>query len=293
MVSVDIDELWRLQAYVASRGQLRDLGITRHRIRNQVAARRWQTWGSVVIGDNAPLTREQFLWSAVLDQTQPCLLAGVTALIAAGLRTYERPQIHVVLGRGATIRRRPGVVHTTARALGSVTAAGPPRVSSAVAAIQAGLWERPKKDARGLVIASVQQRLTTVEALEAALDLAQPNPRTRTLRALIQEMHLGADSSLELDFLRLAQQAGLPAPRRQVPHVVDGRRRRVDFDFERFVVEVEGPLHASSDPDAEAMRRNDVSRGGRPILQFTSTLIRFEPDRVIATLRGAWRDLAA
>jgi very-short-patch-repair endonuclease len=215
-------------------------------------------------------------------------------LIAAGLSTFDRPTIHVVVRRGATIRRRPGVVvHTSSLDLRAVPGSGAPRVSTAHAAVQAAFWERQEKTARGLVIASIQQRLTTAAAVRAALVRAQRHPRTPVLRRLLEEIETGADSALELEFLRLAERARLPAPSRQVSQLVDGRRRRVDFDFGRFIVEVDGPLHASNDPDAEAMRRNDVSRGGRPVLQFTSTLIRFEPDRVVATLRGAWRDLAA
>lgn len=289
---MDLDALKRRQSAVASRRQLAALGIERHAITAQVSAGRWQRQGTAVVLHNGELTDAQRLWVAVLDQTQPCLLGGITAAIAGGLRTFPRPLVHVVVPRSARPRPRPGiVVHRTELPI-RVPRSGIPRVSMARAVVQAGIWEPVARTAAGVLIAACQQRLASVRELQSELDLAGRQRHITVMRTHLLEVEQGAGSVAEVEFAALVRRSGLPTPRRQAQRQANGRRY-LDFDFGRFAVEIDGPMHWSDAVEEDLTRQNALVRSGQRLLRFTTTQIRYEPETVIAELRAAWRELAA
>jgi hypothetical protein len=76
---------------VATRSQLLDLGLTRSYIKHHIAAERWREYGRhTVLMQNAPPTRKQLMWIAVLDPEPPAALASHTALEVAGFEGFAK-----------------------------------------------------------------------------------------------------------------------------------------------------------------------------------------------------------
>lgn len=125
--------------------------------------------------------------------------------------------------------------------------------------------------------------LVDPEALRAALDPMPRRPGLARLRAML-DRHTPTDSGLERRFLRLAQVAGLPPPVTQAQ--VNGFR--VDFYWPAFglVVESDGlRYHRTPAQQAKDRRRDQVHvAAGLTTLRFAEAQIRYEPERVTATL---------
>jgi len=87
---------------VVSRGQLRQLGITRHQIRTHVVAGRLRVLGTQAVhvlaagwwDERSPIV------AAVLNAGDSAWADGQSALLLAGLRGWRH-------GRAVTVRRRP------------------------------------------------------------------------------------------------------------------------------------------------------------------------------------------
>jgi hypothetical protein len=149
-----------LQGNVIGRRQLYALGCTRGEVRAEIRAGRWQRRGQqcVQIGDADATTP---WWRALIEVGPAAVLDGVSALVAAGLRTVAEDQVHVAVPQGAWFRRCRGVcVHETRRLREEdIVRNGIPRTTSATAAVHAALWARTDSEAMLMVVAPVQQRL--------------------------------------------------------------------------------------------------------------------------------------
>lgn len=94
---------------VLSRTQLHDLGVNRWDIRREVRSRRWQVPGRHAVAlHTGPLDQRAWWRVAVIEAGRHAALDGVTALLAAGLRNYSEPLIHVSVPRGAHPGGCPG-----------------------------------------------------------------------------------------------------------------------------------------------------------------------------------------
>jgi hypothetical protein len=92
-------------------GQLVRLGLSHKYIHHEIAAERWRGYGRrTILIQNAPPTREQLMWIAVLDMERPAALACHTALEAAGFHGFakESTLVHVLVPRGAHYVKLPG-----------------------------------------------------------------------------------------------------------------------------------------------------------------------------------------
>ena len=100
------------------------------------------------------------------------------------------------------------------------------------------------------------------------------------------------DSGLERKFLGLVRSAGLPAPETQAR--INGYR--VDFYWPDLglVVEADGwRYHRTEGEQATDNRRDQThTEGGLTTLRFAESQIRYEPQRVRATLAGVAARLA-
>jgi hypothetical protein len=288
--SVEMDErLVRRQSGVLTRRQCAEAGVSRWHIRNQLAARRWQLFGRVVVLHNGPITRTQQLWVAVLNHRVPSALAGLTACEWLGLKGFESPTIHVMSPFGARPLRLPGVTTHVTRDYSSVLANDVPCAWPARAVVQSASWEPVKRRACAIAVAAVQQRIVTVGRLTA--ELADFHGRhSALLRGVAGDIRGGADSLAEIDFVRLARAAGIPPPVQQAVRLdTFGRRRYLDADFGCFAVEVDGGFHrTASNYSADMERLNDLVIGGDRVLRFSSFVIRADPEAVIKQLRLAW-----
>ncbi|MDP9219717.1 MAG: hypothetical protein M3P23_04160 [Actinomycetota bacterium] len=171
----------------------------------------------------------------------------------------------------------------------------PPAHDLPRAAIDAAAWSGSARAAGGLLVATVQQGLTSVAALFAELESAGRVRHRRLLRTTLLDIAGGADALSEVDLTALCAAAGLPLPRRQsVRTDVRGRRRFRDAEWVRsdgrvVIGEIDGVGHLEPTRwyddlmrDAELARvEADAIRVRLPALA-----LRAEPDRVVAILRS-------
>ncbi len=111
--------LARRQHGVIRREQFADCGVGRNEVAANIAANRWTAVGEeIVLLQNAPPTRRQLMWMAVLD-AGVCALGSHTSLEFVGFRPFaqEAEQIHLVIPRGDKVTRFDGVVVHESRRL--------------------------------------------------------------------------------------------------------------------------------------------------------------------------------
>jgi hypothetical protein len=276
------------------RDQLRELSppIDRGRVRREVAAERWALPAHNVIAlHNGPLTRDQARHVAVAAQgAQLVALAGLTAAEAHGLTGFESEVIHIVVPRGARVRKLVGVkVHESRRfeAAHLHPTKRPSTVSVERAVIDAAAWSARPRRACALVAASVQQRLTTSDRLLQELGAAGRIRHRRLLGAVLLDVGGGAQSLSELDFSKLCRTFGLPEPRRQVVrHDRDGRRRWMDAEFtlpdgRTLVAEIDGAAHLLVEQYIDDLDRTaELLIDGKVVVRFAAVTVRLAPQRV-------------
>ncbi len=245
-----------------------------------------------VITYTGPPTRSSRWWCAVLEVGPTAVLAGATALQAAGMRGVDDTAIHVAAPKSARPRHPRGVVvHETRRLLeGDAVNSGLPRLRTAVAALFAALWAVSDRQAALYLVAPVQQRLTEPAELAHAAERVRRHPRRSLITAVISDLVTGAESLGELDFAGLCRRAGLPEPTRQRVVRRPGGRYYLDVEWEQWgvAVEIDGAAHRDAETWVEdAWRQNEVVITGRVVLRFPQVTIRVDPDRVMAQTRSA------
>lgn len=284
--------LLRRQHGVATRAQLRGLGVTPTHVTSQVAARRWRSLTSdLVVLHTGPLGREAQLWSAVLDAEPPVAVGSWTGLAEHGLVGWDRPGLHVVVPRGARTRRLPGVVvHESRRFCPEdvVTVRGLPVFRVERCAVDAAAWQRSGRTAVGLLAAVVQQRLGTPAQLGEQLDRVGKVRHRRLMQLSLDDIEGGADALSEIDFVRLCRARGLPEPARQARRRdARGRWRYLDAEWllaggRRLVVEIDGVGHMEATRwYDDLMRDAELLPDERTVrLRFPAAAVRAEPGRV-------------
>jgi hypothetical protein len=285
------------QRGVAAMEQLVGLDLSHKYIHHQIAAERWRGYGrSTILMQNAPPTRRQLMWIAVLDLESPAALASHTALEAAGFRGFaeESELVHVLVPRGAHYATLPGVkIHESRRfsADDIVLAPGVPRVSNARGAIDAGAWQRWRRFACAMMAAVVQQRMCTTTELETELDNCGAIRHRRAMRLALLDVTDGAHSLGELDIGRLCRRYGLAPPDRQrLRKDPAGRLRYLDCEWtlpngEVVVLEVDGQHHMAVEHwTADMKRERKIVIGRRWVLRASTVEVRIDAADVAADL---------
>jgi len=282
------------QLGVVHRSQLHALGVSAAHVAGQLAAQRWsaETPTVLMLMTGAP-TREQSFWIAHLHLGPESRLAAHTALEAQGLRGWEREAVHVLIPHGANPRRPSGVVlHQSRRA----TSAAPVRVDGvpcqdpASAVVLAGSLEPSRRAAAGLVLAAIQQRVTSGQAVLTALGDAHRPRGSAAMRAAASEGEQGADSLAEADAASLLRRAGLGPVRRQVVVRTAEGPRRVDLavdlpDGTVLVVEVDGVHHADPRQQSQDLAKDAaLLAAGCRVLRIAALTVRADPDSVLRQL---------
>lgn len=278
------------QEGLVRRRQLRAYGVERTHVAARIRSGRWQLVAPEVVStDNGRLDAEQLRWRAVLHAPDDAWVDGLTALVDLGLSGWATTGVHILLGRSRRPRPLDGVVvHQSDRLpVEHDLSAGLPRVPAARAALNAASRTPHPRIAAGLVIASIQQRVTTAADVAAEVELAGRVRHKLAIQAAVADRLEGADSVAEVDILALIRRAGLPAPRRQV--VIAGRPRDLVVDLPDgrvLVIEVDGPQH--DDPRArwvDAQRDAELVALGYVVLRFPAYVIRTDPASVVSRLR--------
>lgn len=282
-------------AGVLRRDRAAAFDLTRSAARQQVAARRWTTWGDhVLLMQNGEPTRWQMMWIAVTDVGWPAALASHTALELAGFRGFatEAAHIHLLIPRGSRCAALPGVrIHESRRLQPGtlLTDSGPPRTDPARSVLDAAAWQPYPRFACAMVAAVVQQRLCSVSQLDAAMASVGRIRHKAYLRLALLDVRSGAHAAGELDVASMCRRYGLPFPRRQVRRRDgSGRLRYLDCEWDLpdggiVVLEVDGRHHLDvASWESDLRRERSVVLSGRRVLRATNLELRLEP-AVIAT----------
>jgi hypothetical protein len=268
---------------------------TASRVRAQLRARRWQRVGRAVVLHNGQPSTPELRRAALLNCGPRAALTAFTAAEELGLRSWERPEIHVLVPGGTHVTRVPGLptrVHYVGRWAANELLTGRDLHRAAPALVLAASTFARARPACGLLAAGVQQRLVTAAQLHSAV---AANPRLRHRHAMqmaVQDIAQGAGALSEIDFVRLCRRYGLPLPEQQAVRVDrSGRRRYLDAAWttrtgRRLVAEIDGALHLA--PRRwwdDQLRQNELVLGGDLVLRFPTVLVRHEEQLVVAQLR--------
>jgi very-short-patch-repair endonuclease len=166
----------------------------------------------------------------------------------------------------------------------------PPRTTPARSLIDAAAWAASDREARGIVLAGVRQRLVTVEAALGALDARLVTRRQRLIREALTDASGGVESVPEHDFDRLVSRAALPRPVRQRRLARPSGTLYLDADFEAYglAVEIDGAPHTDVRAgEADAQREHELVIAGRRVLRFSAWMVRHRPAYVARVLAEA------
>jgi hypothetical protein len=261
----------------------------------QLRARRWQRVGRAIVLHNGVLSVAERRRAALLNCGSPAALTAFTAAEEFGLRSWERPRIHVLVPGGTHVTRPAGLnmrVHYvgTWNEADVLALRGLHRAAPALV-LAASTFTSPRP-ACGLLAAGVQQKLVTAAQLRAAV-VANSRVRHRhAMRLAVEDIRQGAEALSEIDLGRLCHRAGLPQPVRQAVRADRfGRRRYVDAEWKsrsgkRIVAEVDGALHLA--PRRwwdDQLRQNEFVISGDLVLRFPSVVLRHEELVVVDQLR--------
>jgi hypothetical protein len=291
-----IHETAERQSLVVSRRQLRKAGWAVHHIQHEVDVGRWQSPApGVIVMHTGGLAGDQPLWLGVLHAGEGAVLSHLTAARRAGLRWSGDELIHVMTPRGDAVLPLDGYMfHQTRRPYErwGKPVSGPPRLPIEFAALLAAERDHNVRRAIGLIVACVQQQLTTAERFGSTIPLIRKLRHGKTFALVLDDVAGGAQSFAELEVGRLCEQHGLMAPTRQVVRLdKDGKRRYLDCvwvltDGRVVVLEVDGSFHAEVIAWWTDMKRERaVVIQGDTVLRCSSIELRLEPEDIVSDLR--------
>jgi hypothetical protein len=208
-----LSDLLEYQRGLASRVQLKELGITRDMFRWRLG-RQWQAvLPGVVATFTGGLDHRQRLIAAQLYAGPKAYLTSWTAAAWYGVEAAREMTILrlSVPAHCASRRSGPVLVTRTTRVDDDVSERGPLRLASrARAVVDAARETQGERRAQAIVIEAVQRRIVRVEEVRHELECGARQGRAQVRRA-IEAAEMGAWSVPEADLLDvLAESAVLP-----------------------------------------------------------------------------------
>jgi hypothetical protein len=288
------EQLAEAQAGLLSHRQLRQTGVSRGEIRHHVRVGRWAVRsGEVVSTTTGPLSREQSLWLGVLHGGPTAMVAGLSATEHRGLQRWTREEITIAVSNPMSFDPLPGYrFFRTRRPFGLLLGPGIlPVCRLEPAVLMFAAHEPHLRTALGAVTATVQQRLTTPDALVGWIDRLAPLRRSRDLRHLLGDVAAGAHSMAEVDLRTACRTYGVQPPRSQRRRTDNrGRRRWTDAEWlladgRVLVLEVDGGWH--DDPvqaTLDRRRSRQLTTSTRVVVQCSAWEVRHEPWEVMQDL---------
>jgi len=274
---------------LVTREQALEVGMTARQIVRRLQRGRWRpVRRGVYAGGWVPPSWEQAVLAVVLAVGPPCAASHGTAGRLWGLPVPGDDEIHV---RTPGSRRvaLDGVVHHRAERDEITVHRRVPVTTMARTLVDINASEQVVDDA-------LRRGLLRVEELAACVDRLDHRGRRRTggIRRVLADRipgHRPAANNWERWLAGVLRQAGLPAPTRQHPVVVGGRRRYLDLAYpaERVGIEFDGFAEHSlirSTFDDDRARDNDLRLAGWLVLHFTS---RSTPTVIVDTVTRALR----
>ena len=297
-------EVAESQCGVLSEATLRDLGVTRGFVRNQVRAGRWaERTHSVFTTTTGPLSRAQTLWVALEHAGPQALLGGLTAAEQMGLKNWGREEVTVLVHQELSFDPVEGVRYfRTRRSLSAIRhpARSPRSARIEPAVLLFAAHEDSTRTALGAVTATMQQQLTTPADLLEWTRTLRPLRRAAAIRELLADVAGGSQSLAEIDVLRLCRAWGLALPRRQQRRRDrSGRLRYTDCEWDLpdgrvLVLEIDGAFHLDVDAyTADVQRHRGLTSDRRIVIRCTAYEVRHEPVALMRDLIGLGVPLAA
>ncbi len=251
--SPTLAEILRTQSGVISRQQALGAGLPSAVVDNQLRCKRWQQLqrGVYACFTGSP-PRDAELWAAVLRAGDGAALSYRTAAELYGLDRAPGGLIHVTVpaGRRAGIIRG-GVVHFS-RCLDQTRhpALLPPRTRIDETVLDLALSSASFDEAFDWLCRAVGRRLTTPARLTTALQTRSKVRWRIGLLTALADVGDGAQSNLELRYVRNVERAhGLPPAQRQAKIVTGNRTRYVDNLYEEAKLAVELDGRAAHPPE--------------------------------------------
>ena len=267
--SPELLSLARAQGGVVTAGQADQLGLGRHARQRLLASAQWQRLdGLVLVAHPFPVGWPGYAWAGVLLGGHGSRLAGAAAGYLHGLVDQPPGCIEVLSRRPvqdrppwAFRRERPGV--RDSRSPGD-----PPRTTIEDTVLDLCEGE-PAQRVVHWVTQAVQTRRTTAVRLRQALERRPRHSCRRFLLELLGDVGRGAESPLELRYLRDVERAhGLPRGERQ-NRSGHGHRRDVVYRDYRLVVELDGRLgHEGVGRFRDMLRDNSATVDGEASLRY-------------------------
>ena len=288
---------------VVSRRQLLGMGATRWQIMAELRAGRWRAHGRQSIATHTgELNAGALLWYATFEAGPRSAIDGGSSLEAAGLAGFHFETVRVSVPRGAPAVKRLGLTVRQTRRLrqSDMTTVGLRRVRTEIAAVRAALWAATDRQAATILAMTVQQRLTTAEAIGRALLDVKRHRRRKFIERVILDLLGGVQAIGELDFARLCRQYGLPEPDRQVVRRTSRGNAYLDVYWLAYhlVVEVDGIHHVWAQAVvSDALRQNDVSLASDIVLRLPLLGMRVAEAEFMQQVRhglvaGGWQQAA-
>ena len=185
----------------------------------QLDARRWRRFGHVLVLHAGPLQRAEIERVALLNCGPRAVFTAFTATSLAGLRGWDRDEVHVLVPSGARVRRIaeiPTEIHYQG-SWSNLRTHRTRRIQDIADALVVAAGSMPSgRSACGILAAGVQQRIVTAARLTDALQRATRVRHRRALVFAVRDIAQGSEALSEIDFVRLCRRYGLPEPARQI-----------------------------------------------------------------------------
>jgi very-short-patch-repair endonuclease len=298
MVQPRARDAWALagrQHGVISTEQLRELDFSWKAIEHRVASGRLhRLYQGVYAVGRRDVTQFGHLMAAVLASGEGAVLSHESAAALWGIRPWRGGRIEVSVPAQRRVRRKGIKPHRRAklRAQDTTTRHGIPVTTPLLTLIDLATRLGTER-LEAAVNEADKLDLIDPETLRAGLAGRREPGAGRLRRVLDERTFTLTDSELERRFRPIARRAGLPKPgaRKRV------NGHRVDFYWAELglVVETDGLRYhrTPAQQTADRIRDQDHTAAGLTQLRFTHAQIRFEPQRVEATLQAVARRLAS
>lgn len=250
------------QENVLTREQALGLGLSRHTLDRLVTQHQWQRLApGIFCTHNATPAWPSLAWAGVLLGGDDARLGGQAAAYADRLLDDAPDPIQVLVPHHVIARRREHWFFVRERpgARSPRTNGSPPRttVADTVLDLCAGASARAAED---WVTRAVQRQLTTPQQLVRALSGRGRHSCRRLLSEMLADVAEGAESPLELRYLRdVERRHGLPRGSRQQPSADRPALRDVVYARYAFVVELDGRRGHEGEGRFRDMRRDNAA----------------------------------
>ena len=260
------------QAGVVSRAQALQGGLTGEVISRLLREGRWGRLDrGLYLCPDVPPAWLTLVWAAVLLGGAHARVAGLSAAVLHGLHEGEPSPIEVLIPFGRRVRNRDWVVFGQERqhVRASSSRAEPPRVRVEDTVLDLCASASPRTCVEWIT-RSVQRRLTTPDALAAALARRERMPQRSVVQTVLNDVAAGVHSGLERTYLHDVERAhALAGGRRQ--RARPNRTGFLDVLYEEYalVVELDGRVgHVGEGRWRDRRRDNAHTRVGLRTLRF-------------------------